>query len=154
MTPSRDSTADDPHRLDRFVDAQRGVYDQALAEIRSGRKRSHWMWYVFPQLAGLGRSGTAAHYAIASVAEAEAYLRHPVLGPRLVECAEAALAVEGRGAAEIFGAPDDVKLRSCATLFALVSPAGSPFARLLERFFDGAPDPGTLRLLGLAPDSR
>jgi uncharacterized protein (DUF1810 family) len=142
--------AGDPHDLDRFVEAQTGDYDRAVAEIRSGRKQSHWMWYVFPQLAGLGVSSTARRYAIRSLAEAEAYLRHPVLGPRLIECAEAVLAVEGRSAHEIFGAPDDMKLRSCATLFARVSPGRSVFQRLLDRFFAGAPDRATLGLLEAA----
>src|SRR3954453_5628360 len=98
----------DPHDLGRFVDAQRGDYERALAEIRGGRKRSHWMWYIFPQYDGLGSSSTARKYAIKSVAEAEAYLRHPVLGPRLVECAEAVVGVEGKSAHEIFGSPDDL----------------------------------------------
>ena len=106
------------------------------------------MWYVFPQLAGLGSSSTARRYAIQGLAEAEAYLRHPLLGPRLVEAAEAALAVAGRSAREVFGSPDDLKLRSSATLFARVSPDGSVFHRLLDRYFDGSPDPRTLALLG------
>ena len=145
--PDRPDAASDPHDLERFVRAQRGVYEQALAEIRGGRKRSHWMWFVFPQLVGLGRTGMARTYAISGDAEADAYLRHPVLGPRLVEIAEAALGVEGRSAHEIFDTPDDLKLRSCATLFARVSPAGSVFHRLLDRYFDGEPDPRTLELL-------
>src|SRR5579872_5863827 len=115
------NTAGDPHDLNRFVQAQTGVYDRALAEIRSGKKRSHWMWFIFPQFDGLGFSSTSKHYAIKSIAEAKAYLSHPVLGPRLVECAEAALSVQGRTAHEIFGSPDDMKLRSCATLFANVA---------------------------------
>lgn len=138
----------DPHELSRFVKAQADDYEQALAEIRGGRKRSHWMWYIFPQVEGLGFSSTSRFYAIRSIAEAKAYLEHPLLGPRLVECAEAALGVEGKSAREIFGAPDDMKLRSSATLFAQVSPPGSVFARLLERFYGGEPDPETLRLLG------
>jgi uncharacterized protein (DUF1810 family) len=142
--------ADDPHDLDRFVEAQEDCYARALAEVRSGRKRSHWMWYVFPQLEGLGSSPTSRRYAIRSLAEAEAYLRHPILGPRLVECSEAALGVEGRSALEVFGSPDDMKLRSCATLFACVSPAGSVFHRLLDRYFQGRRDDRTLRLLGVA----
>jgi uncharacterized protein (DUF1810 family) len=133
--------------LARFVAAQRGSYEHALAEIASGRKRSHWMWYVFPQFAGLGQSATSREYAIASLAEAEAYLRHELLGPRLVACAEAALAVEGRSAREIFGSPDDLKLRSSATLFAQVSRAGSVFHRLLDKYFAGEPDEATLRLV-------
>ncbi len=141
----------DPHNLRRFVQAQAGDYERALAEIRGGRKRSHWMWYVFPQLEGLGSSSTARHYAIKSLAEAEAYLKHPVLGPRLLACAEAALGVEGRSANDVFGWPDDLKLRSCATLFARVSPAGSAFERLLAKYFEGQPDVPTLTLLGEAP---
>jgi len=145
---SEPRTQSDPYDLARFVEAQAHDYATALAELASGRKRSHWMWYVFPQYHGLGSSPTAAHYAIRSLAEAEAYLRHPVLGPRLVECAEALLAIEGRSAHEIFGSPDDLKLKSSATLFALVSPAGSVFGQLLDRYFAGAHDDRTLRLLG------
>lgn len=138
---------DDVHDLARFVAAQRGSYEQALVEIASGRKRSHWMWYVFPQFAGLGVSATSRKYAIASLAEAEAYLEHELLGQRLIACAEAALAVEGRSAREIFGAPDDLKLRSSATLFAQVAPAGSVFHRLLDRYFGGEADQATLKLV-------
>lgn len=141
----------DPHDLTRFVQAQEGAYHQVLSEIRSGRKRSHWMWYIFPQYEGLGFSSTSRRYAIKSLAEAEAYLRHPVLGPRLLECAEAAVRVDGRSASEVFGSPDDMKLRSCATLFACVSPPGSVFERLLDRYFRGERDGTTLRLLGIAP---
>src|SRR5947207_5156541 len=100
--------ADEPHDLNRFVQAQDGVYDRALSEIRSGRKRSHWMWYVFPQYEGLGFSSTSRRYSIKSLAEAKAYLAHPILGPRLLECAEAVVGVEGRSAHEIFGSPDDM----------------------------------------------
>lgn len=140
--------SEDPYGLARFVQAQEGSYERALAEIRGGRKRSHWMWYIFPQLAGLGFSSTAQRYAITSLGEAQAYLAHPILGPRLLACAEAALGVEERSAHEIFGSPDDLKLRSCATLFACVSPPDSPFARLLAKFYQGRPDPTTLQLLG------
>jgi uncharacterized protein (DUF1810 family) len=143
----------DRDALDRFLEAQARSYAQALAEIRAGHKVSHWMWYVFPQLDGLGSSPTARMYAIKSRAEAEAYLAHPTLGPRLVECAEAALAVKGLSAHDIFGFPDDLKLRSCATLFAQVSPAGSVFHRLIDRFFEGGPDAKTLRLLESAAGS-
>src|SRR3954468_11193466 len=121
----------DPHDLVRFVDAQAGDYEQALAEIRNGRKRSHWMWYVFPQIEGLGFSAMSRRYSIKLLDEVRAYLDHPVLGPRLVECAEAALGVDGLSAREIFGSPDDAKLGACATLFAIVTPADSVFARLL-----------------------
>jgi uncharacterized protein (DUF1810 family) len=139
---------DDPYNLDRFVQAQADDYDRALSEIRRGRKQSHWMWYIFPQFDGLGFSSTSKHYAIKSLAEAEAYLAHPVLGRRLVECALAALGVEGRTAAEIFRSPDDMKLKSCATLFACVSPEGSAFHRLLDKYFLGRRDEKTLQLLG------
>ena len=141
----------DPYDLGRFVDAQERTYDRALAEVRAGRKRTHWMWYVFPQLDGLGSSETARRYAIRSRAEAEAYLKHPVLGPRLLACAEAALAVPDRSATEVFGSPDDLKLRSCATLFACVTAAGSAFDRLLAKYYNGVPDDRTLRLLGVDP---
>ena len=140
--------ARDPHDLNRFVEAQVADYDRAICEIRSGRKVSHWMWYIFPQFAGLGASPTARRYAIRSVEEAEAFLRHPVLGARLIECANAALTVRGRTAREIFGSPDDLKLRSCATLFAAVSTPGSVFDRLIEKFFQGEPDARTLQLIG------
>ena len=144
-------SAADPHDLNRFVLAQEDDYEQALAELRSGRKRSHWMWYIFPQYNGLGFSSISKRYAIKSIAEAEAYLRHPVLGPRLVECAEAVLRIERRSAYEILGSPDDLKLRSCATLFACVSPAGSVFERLLEKYYGGQRDAQTLRLAGIGP---
>jgi uncharacterized protein (DUF1810 family) len=140
--------AADPYDLDRFVRAQERDYAQAMSEIRSGRKLSHWMWYVFPQFEGLGFSATSRRYSIKSVAEAAAYLRHPILGPRLLESARATLDVENRSASEIFGAPDDMKLRSCATLFASVAPPGSVFQQLLDRCFGGEPDPETLRLIG------
>ena len=138
----------DPHDLDRFVQAQEDDYDQALAEIRNGRKVSHWMWYVFPQFDGLGMSATSRRYAIRSVDEARAYLRHPVLGPRLTTCAQAVRGVSGRSAHDIFGSPDDMKLRSCATLFAHVSPEGSVFQQLLDQYFQGRPDARTLELVG------
>ena len=153
MADSTIPGAADPFDLDRFVRAQEGEYDRALTEVRNGRKRSHWMWYIYPQFAGLGSSSMAERYAIQSRAEAEAYLRHPVLGPRLVECCEAALAVEGRSAHDIFGSPDDLKLRSCATLFAAVSPPGSVFDRLLQKYYAGAPDDRTLHLLGSSPET-
>jgi uncharacterized protein (DUF1810 family) len=136
--------------LARFVEAQAGVHERALAELRAGRKQSHWMWFVFPQLAGLGSSAMAERYAISSLDEARAYLAHPQLGPRLVECAEALLQLEGeRSAAVIMRSPDDLKLRSSATLFARVSPAGSVFHRLLDRYFDGRADERTMSLLPL-----
>jgi len=143
--------ADDLFNLSRFVLAQEPDYARVLAEIRSGRKRSHWMWYIFPQFEGLGSSSTSRHYAIKSRAEAEAYLQHPILGPRLLECCAAALGVEGRSALEIFGFPDDLKLRSCATLFASVAPPGSVFDQLLDQFFRGERDDRTLQQMGIAP---
>jgi uncharacterized protein (DUF1810 family) len=142
--------AGDPFALNRFITAQEDIYDDALAELQAGRKRSHWMWFIFPQFEGLGFSATSQQFAIHSAAEARAYLAHSVLGPRLVECAEVALSVEGRTAREIFGSPDDLKLRSSATLFASVSPDGSVFHRVLEKYFDGQPDRRTLELLASA----
>jgi uncharacterized protein (DUF1810 family) len=142
-----------PHDLTRFVEAQRGSYAPALAEIRAGRKRTHWMWYIFPQIAGLGFSAMSRRYAIQDRAEAEAYLSHPLLGARLRECVEALLAIEGCSAHDIFGAPDDLKLRSCATLFASVSPDGSFFHRLLDAYFQGEPDRETLRRLDSTPEA-
>ena len=144
----------DTHDLNRFVQAQENVYEQALGEIRSGDKQSHWMWYIFPQFDGLGLSSTSKRYSIKSLAEAKAYLLHPILGPRLMECAEAVVRIEGRSALEIFGSPDDVKLRSCATLFACVSPVGSVFDRLLGKYFHGERDGKTLLLVGIAPEGK
>jgi uncharacterized protein (DUF1810 family) len=144
----RAARANDPHDLNRFLEAQAADYDRALTELRSGRKVSHWMWYIFPQFEGLGTSPTARRYAIRSVEEAEAYLRHPMLGARLIECAQAALDVGGRSALEIFGSPDDLKLRSCATLFAAFSTPGSIFDRLIEKYFQGEPDERTRELIG------
>jgi uncharacterized protein (DUF1810 family) len=140
--------SNDRYDLKRFVRAQEGAYERALAEIREGRKRSHWMWFIFPQIEGLGLSAMSQRYAIRSLSEARAYLDHPVLGPRLVTCVEALLHLENRSAAEIFGFPDDRKLRSCATLFAAVSAAGSPFHRLLDKYFKGEDDAATRQRLG------
>ena len=140
----------DPFDLNRFVRAQQADYALALAEIKRGRKTSHWMWYVFPQILGLGFSSMSQKYAIRSAAEATAYLGHPLLGPRLRECCEALLAIEGRSAHEIFGSPDDLKLNSCATLFAAVSGPGSIFANVLEKYFEGTSDDKTLKLLAAA----
>jgi uncharacterized protein (DUF1810 family) len=153
MSNSRDShSAKDPYDLNRFVRAQESDFERALAEIHNGQKCTHWMWYIFPQIDGLAYSSTAKHYAINSLAEAKAYLEHPVLGPRLLECAEAAVRVEGRSATEVFGSPDDLKLRSCATLFACVSPPGSVFDRLLDKYYGGERDSKTLRLVGIDPE--
>lgn len=135
---------DDPFLLGRFVAAQKEDYARALDEICAGRKRSHWMWYIFPQFAGLGLSSTSRHYAIGSLDEARAYLAHPILGPRLIECAGATLTVKGRSAHDIFGSPDDMKLRSSVTLFSLVSPENSVFHRVLEKYFEGKGDERTL----------
>jgi uncharacterized protein (DUF1810 family) len=143
----------DPYDLRRFIDAQEGVYESALSEIRSGRKRSHWMWYIFPQCEGLGSSPTSRRYAIRSLDEAKAYLRHPVLGPRLLESANVALRAQGCSASDVFGYPDDMKLRSCATLFACASPAGSPFEQLLDKYFGGERDEVTMGLLGFKSDA-
>ncbi len=143
----------DPYGLSRFLDAQRHDYERALREICSGQKISHWMWYIFPQYDGLGFSSTAKRYAIKSIAEAKAYLNHPLLGSRLVTCAEAVLAIDRKSAAEIFGSPDDMKLRSCATLFAQISQRDSLFERLLFKFYQGEPDGKTLQLLGIEPES-
>jgi uncharacterized protein (DUF1810 family) len=137
----------DPHDLNRFVRAQEDVYEWALLEVKQGIKRTHWMWFVFPQLDGLARSPTSKRFAIRSLAEARAFMEHPVLGPRLSAIAEAAVAVEGRSAREVFGSPDDVKLRSSATLFASVSPPGSVFDRLLAKYFGGVGDEKTLQIL-------
>jgi uncharacterized protein (DUF1810 family) len=143
----------DPFDLNRFGQAQQGDYARALAEIRRGRKTSHWMWYVFPQFLGLGLSSMSQRYAIRSAAEAAAYLEHPILGPRLRECFESLLAVEGHSAHAIFGSPDDLKLNSCATLFAYVSGPGSEFERVLDKYFDGVPDDRTLKLIAAAGHS-
>jgi uncharacterized protein (DUF1810 family) len=142
------AASDDPYDLDRFVQAQKHDYHAALSEITVGHKRSHWMWYIFPQFEGLGHSSMSRRYSIKSLDEAKAYLRHPILGPRLLECCEAIVAIDGRSASEIFGSPDDMKLRSCATLFAQVSPAGSVFERLLGKYFHGERDEQTVRLVG------
>ena len=137
----------DPHNLQRFIDAQERDYQSALAEIKAGQKRSHWMWYVFPQYEGLGFSPTSVHYAIKSPAEAAAYLEHSILGPRLSDCVDALLLVTGRSAHEIFGSPDDMKLKSSMTLFAHVSPEGSVFEQVLDKYFGGRRDGKTLELV-------
>jgi uncharacterized protein (DUF1810 family) len=147
---------DDPYDLERYVRAQEGVYARACAELAAGRKASHWMWFIFPQLRGLGSSPTAQHYAIASLAQARHYLAHPLLGERLLETARLVNRIEGRSARAIFGYPDDLKFRSCMTLFAHAAqasrpdgPAGDcPFGEALARYYGGEPDPLTLGLLG------
>ena len=134
----------DPFRLQRFVEAQDGgSYDSALRELRDGRKQGHWMWFVFPQIAGLGRSATAQLYAISGLPEAQAYLAHPVLGPRLVECAKALTALPGTDAVQVFGPLDAQKLRSSMTLFARAAPDEPAFRAVLDRYFGGAFDEAT-----------
>ena len=134
----------DPDPLDRFTEAQEGAHDIALAELRQGRKQSHWMWFIFPQLRGLGRSAMSHRYGIADLDEARRYLAHPVLGPRLIACAEAVLAHADLPAERILGGIDAEKLRSSATLFAAVDGAPSVFRRILDSFYDGRPCPLTL----------
>lgn len=138
---------DDPFDLQRFINAQDGHYEKALDELQAGRKRSHWMWFIFPQIAGLGTSSMAQYYAIASLAEARAYVQDPLLGPRLVACTAAINTHAGQPARHILGTPDDLKFRSSMTLFALVAPAEAVFATALQRFFDGVPDPLTIEKL-------
>jgi uncharacterized protein (DUF1810 family) len=136
---------DDPYDLKRFVTAQDagGTYQQAVAELRRGRKASHWMWFVFPQIAGLGYSATSRMFAISSLDEARAYLAHPVLGPRLVECATIVAQTQDRTAEQIFGGIDAQKLRSCVTLFLRADPGQPVFGQVLAQYFDGRPDPAT-----------
>jgi uncharacterized protein (DUF1810 family) len=134
--------------LERFVDAQIGVYDTALAELRAGHKRTHWMWFIFPQIEGLGHSAMAQRYAIRSADEAASYLAHPVLGPRLRACAAAVASHHDRGVDEIFGHPDNLKFHSSMTLFADVAPHEAVFQTCLDQFFDGRADPATLARLG------
>ena len=146
------NSASDPFDLKRFVDAQAPVYRNVVDELRGGRKRSHWMWFVFPQLRGLGGSPTAVRYGISSLEEAGSYLRHGLLGPRLHECTELVNQVQGRSVGQIFGSPDDLKLRSCLTLFTQVAgtapaPPDRIFGAALAKYYRGAPDPRTLGLL-------
>ena len=135
------------NNLDRFIDAQEHDYSRALSEIQNGKKQSHWMWYIFPQLAGLGYSETSKFYDIKDLNEATNYLAHPVLGSRLINISNALLAVEGRSALQIMGQPDDTKLRSSMTLFGLVENANPVFQAVLDKFFDGKPDPKTLAFI-------
>jgi uncharacterized protein (DUF1810 family) len=137
----------DPFDLDRFVRAQEGDYERALAELTRGRKQSHWMWYIFPQFAGLGQSPTSQRYAIKSLGEARAYLAHPILGARLIESANAVLRVNGRSANDIFGSPDDLKLKSSATLFSLASSDESVFRQIIHKYFHDERDDQTLELV-------
>ena len=137
----------DAYNLQRFLDAQEGVYDAVLAELRAGRKSSHWIWFIFPQIAGLGHSAMAQQFAITSLDEAKAYLQHLVLGPRLQECTQLVLNVEGRSAEEIFGYPDYLKFRSCMTLFLAAATDNTLFRDALLTYFDGKPDQLTLDIL-------
>ena len=140
---------EDPYRLDRFVSAQNagGTYDRAVVELRRGRKESHWMWFVFPQIAGLGRSGMAQRYAIADLDEARAYLQHRVLGARLVAAAESVVTHRDKSAEQIFGGIDAIKLRSSMTLFSRADPGETIFRTVIDQFFDGDDDPATLERL-------
>jgi uncharacterized protein (DUF1810 family) len=138
----------DPFNLERFTKAQKDVYDGVLRELRNGRKRTHWMWFIFPQIDGLAYSSTSKYYSIKSLEEARQYLRHQVLGKRLVECSEAVLSVEGKSVSEIFGYPDDLKLKSSMTLFAAVADPHSVFVRVIDRYFQGEQDRRTLQLIG------
>ena len=133
--------------LQRFVDAQDRVWDTVRAELKAGKKRTHWMWFVFPQLAGLGLSATAQHFAIADITEATLYLEHEILGPRLLQAAKLVAKVEGKSAGEIFGYPDDLKLHSSITLFAEAAPGTEVFGKVLDKYFSGKPDEQTLDLL-------
>ena len=137
----------DPYSLERFVKAQDRVYEQVRQELKAGDKRSHWMWFVFPQIEGLGHSATAKEFAISGVGEAAAYLSHPILGPRLIECTRLLSSTTGRTAAEIFGYPDDLKLRSSMTLFAHAAPENRLFRDILDQYFDGDGDPLTMEKL-------
>ena len=147
MSEELQSRKDDPYNLARFVDAQDHVFAQALMELRRGKKHGHWMWFIFPQIAGLGHSQTARIFEISSRGEAEAYLQHAVLGPRLRECSRTVNLVEGRSAHDIFDDPDELKFRSSMTLFANVAMDKSVFEEALEKFFDGRPDALTLQKL-------
>ena len=139
---------DDRFHLQRFVDAQRPVYEAVLKELRAGRKRSHWMWFIFPQISGLGHSATAQAFAVSSLAEAAAYLAHPALGSRLRECSALVAGIEGRSVAEIFDYPDHLKFHSSMTLFAHVAPQETVFAACLRKYFGGQVDPRTMARLG------
>lgn len=146
------ATEADPWNLRRFLDAQAGVYETALDELHAGQKRSHWMWFIFPQIVGLGQSETSRYFAISGYDEAKAYLAHPVLGPRLTACCQAA-AESGVEPETLLGFPDCLKLRSCATLFAAVAGRHSVFQLVLDRLYDGRPDPETLRRLTLRTET-
>ena len=140
-------STDDPFRLQRFVQAQDPVFDRVQTELRDGKKRSHWMWFIFPQYAGLGHSDISQHFAISSLEEAAAYLNHPVLGPRLEACTRLVMQLQGKSIRLIFGAPDHLKFRSCMTLFERVAADGNIFRGALEQYFEGKPDQFTLSLI-------
>jgi uncharacterized protein (DUF1810 family) len=140
--------SDNPYNLARFVFAQRQIFRKALGELKRGRKHSHWMWFIFPQIHGLGSSPESVEFAVKSLAEARSYLAHPILGKRLIECAEAVLAVEGSTALEIMGRPDDLKLKSSMTLFERAAGQDSVFAKLLDKYYAGERDEKTLAILG------
>jgi uncharacterized protein (DUF1810 family) len=147
-------SGDNPFQLNRFIQAQDKMYDSVLEELREGQKQSHWMWYIFPQIDGLALSATSKYYAIKSIEEAQRYLHHPVLGMRLVECAKTVLAIEGRSISQIFGYPDDIKLKSSMSLFGYVAAPHSVFIRSLDKYFNGERDDKTLRLLDKLQDSK
>ena len=149
MISHEHSIHNDKFDLARFVSAQEGSFDVALAELQRGRKESHWMWFIFPQLIGLGGSLASRKYAIRNLDEARAYLNHPVLGPRLLKCCRAILLVRGKSVAGIMGYPDDLKLKSSMTLFSLVADSHTEFGEVIERFFSGQKDPRTLELLSV-----
>lgn len=152
--PGDTANGHDPYNLGRFVEAQHDTFETACRELADGAKTSHWIWFVFPQLRGLGSSGMSQYYGIGSLDEAKAYLEHPVLGPRLRRAAALVLAVEGRSIGEIMGAPDDLKLRSSMTLFALAGEDNSVFLQVLDRYFGGMQDSKTVRILGRSSDDR
>ena len=141
------ATRDDPYDLQRFVEAQHPVYERVRGELTRGRKQSHWMWFVFPQIAGLGHSAMSVRYAISGLPEAQAYLKHATLGARLRECTRLLAQVEGRSALEILGSPDDMKFQSCLTLFCRAAPEEAIFGEVLQKYFDGVEDPQTLSRL-------
>ncbi|MBU0664448.1 MAG: DUF1810 domain-containing protein [Proteobacteria bacterium] len=155
MTPTNDlPNTNDPFDLNRFSRAQEKIYPKVLEELRKGRKESHWMWFIFPQIEGLGRSATAKFYAIKSLEEAAAYLNHPVLGQRLLQCSESLLNIHQKSASAIFGFPDEWKLRSCMTLFATIAEEDSVFARVLANYFNGQTDQRTMEILNREPQGR
>jgi uncharacterized protein (DUF1810 family) len=137
----------DSYNLARFIDAQEGVYDEVLGELHRGKKATHWMWFIFPQIAGLGHSEISDRFSISSINEARAYLEHPILGSRLSECVDLVMQIDGKSAAQIFGYPDDLKFRSCLTLFSIAGESSSIYQYALDKYFDGEPDSRTLDAL-------